>query len=324
MLVTLLDKAMDWTVVPGYSRLGAAVRDRLDPPGALDLEGRAVMVTGASSGIGEAVCDGLARAGARVHMVVRNLEKGEASRARVEVATGSEALELHQCDVSSLASVRAFADRILASGDLLHVLVNNAGVLPPERTHTEDGVELTFATNVLGPFLLTALLLPALRRCAPSRVVNVSSGGMYTEKLDADDPQLERREFDGSRFYAHTKRAEVALTEEWAERTVGEGVAFSSMHPGWVATPGVERSLPRFNRIMGPVLRDPAQGAETIVWLAGSPAAAEPSGGFWHDRRLRPKHRMPRTHESAEERRRFFDYCERLAGLGPGEAAGTV
>ena len=324
MVTRALDKAMDWTVVPGYSKLGAAVRGRLDPPGPIDLEGRSAIVTGASSGIGEAVCDGLARAGARVHMVVRDLQKGEASRARVEVATGSEALQLHRCDVSSLASVRALADRLLASGDPLHVLVNNAGVLPPERTHTEDGVELTFATNVLGPFLLTALLLPLLRRNLPARVINVASGGMYTEKLDADDPQLERREFDGARFYAHTKRAEVALTEEWAERTAGEGVVFSSMHPGWVATPGVERSLPRFNRIMGPVLRDPAQGAETIVWLAGSPSAAEPNGGFWHDRRLRPKHRLPRTHESAEERRRFFDYSERLAGLGPGEAAGTA
>ena len=275
------------------------------------------MVTGASSGIGEAACAGLARAGARVHMVVRDPERGEASLARVGEGSGSDALELHRCDLSSLASVRDLAVRFLASGHDLHVLVNNAGVLAPDRERTEDGVELTFATNVLGPFLLTALLLPALRRCAPSRVINISSGGMYTEKLDADDPQLERREFEGARFYAHSKRAEVALTEEWAHRTAGDGVVFSSMHPGWVATPGVERSLPRFHRIMGPVLRDPAQGAETIVWLAGSAAAAEPTGGFWHDRRLRPKHRLPRTRESAEERRRFFDHCERLAGLQP-------
>ncbi len=324
VLARVLDKAMDWTVVPGYSKLGAAVRDRLDPPGPLDLEGRSAIVTGASSGIGEAVCDGLARAGARVHMVVRNLEKGEASRARVEVATGSEALELHECDVSSLASVRAFADRFLSCGDPLHVLVNNAGVLPPERTHTEDGVELTFATNVLGPFLLTALLLPLLRGNAPASVVNVASGGMYTQRLDASDPQLERRDFDGATFYAHTKRAEVALTEEWARRTAGQGVAFHSMHPGWVATPGVETSLPRFNRVMGPLLRDAGQGAETIVWLAGSPAGAVSSGGFWHDRRPRPRHRGPWTRETPEERRRFFDYCERAAGLGPGEAGGTV
>lgn len=305
---------MDWTVVPGYTRAGAALRDRLAPPGRLELEGRSVLLTGASSGIGEAACVDLAGAGARVHMVVRNRAKGEESLARVRAASGSDALELHECDVSSLASVRAFADGFAASGAPLHVLVNNAGVLPPERAHTGEGVELTFATNVLGPFLLTALLLPLLRRSAPARVINVASGGMYTQRLDCDDPQLERREFDGSRFYAHTKRAEVALTEEWAERTKGEGVVFHSMHPGWVATPGVESSLPRFNRVMGPLLRDPRQGAETIVWLAGAAEPAASSGDFWHDRRTRPKHRVPWTREDARDRRRFFEYCDRLSG----------
>lgn len=106
------------------------------------------------------------------------------------------------------------------------------------------------------------------------------------------------------------------LTEEWGARLAGDRIAVHSAHPGWVATPGVESSLPRFNRIMRPLLRDPEQGADTIVWLAGSPEAGASSGDFWHDRRPRPKHRVPWTRESADERRRLFELCERLCGLG--------
>ena len=320
MLGRMLDKAMDWAVVPGFSSLGYRARDRLHPRGPLELEGRSVMVTGASSGIGEAACVAIAREGAKVHLVVRSRERGERSRERIASASGSEALELHLCDLSSLASVREFATGFAASGSPLHILVNNAGVLPAERVHTEEGFELAFATNVLGPFLLTALLLPALRRAAPSRVINVSSGGMYTERIHLDDLQLERREFDGARFYAHTKRAEVILSEEWGRRLAPDRITVHSTHPGWVATPGVQASLPRFNRVMGPLLRDPAAGADTIVWLAGSPGAARSTGEFWHDRRPRPKHRVPWTRESAAERLRLFDECERLCGLPPGGA----
>ena len=316
-LADLADQALDWTVLPGFSRLGYAARERLAPPGPLRLQGKTVMVTGASSGIGEAACGQLAAAGARVVMVVRNPEKGEAARQRVlGRAPGAEA-ELAICDVSSLASVRAAAQEFLASGQRLDVLVNNAGVMAPERTLTEEGFELTFATNVLGPFALTALLLPALAAAAPSRVVNVSSGGMYTARLELDDLQLQRRDFDGARFYAHTKRIEVALSEEWARRLAGRRIAVHSTHPGWVATPGVSSSLPRFERVMRPLLRDPDAGAETIVWLAGSPDAAAHSGAFWHDRRPRPKHRVPWTRESAAERATLFERCAELCDLDP-------
>jgi dehydrogenase/reductase SDR family protein 12 len=313
----LADPALDWTVLPGFSRVGYALRERVVPRGPLELEGKTVMLTGASSGIGEAACGQLARAGAQVLMVVRDLEKGERSRQKVLDGAPAAGAELIHCDVSDLASVREAAARFLDSGRPLDVLVNNAGVLPAERRHTGEGFELTFATNVLGPFLLTALLLPALEAAAPSRVVNVSSGGMYTARLDLDDLQLERREFDGARFYAHTKRIEVALAEEWSRRLAGKGVVVHSVHPGWVATPGVASSLPRFDKLMKPLLRDPDAGADTIVWLAGSPLAAEHPGAFWHDRRPRPKHRVPWTRESAAERAALFDRCAELCGLEP-------
>ena len=312
----LLDRALDWTVGPGYSRVGFEVRERIWGREALELEGKVAIVTGATSGIGEAACVGMARGGAEVHLVVRDLEKGEEARGRVAAAAGVEraALGLHRCDLSSLASVRTFADSFLRAQPRLDVLVNNAGVLPAERTHTDEGLELTFATNVLGPFLLTAKLLPALRAAAPARVIGVSSGGMYAAKLDLDDPQLEGREFNGTRFYAHTKRAEVVLGDEWA-RWLAPDVQFFSMHPGWVATPGLAESLPGFDRLAKPLLRDPAAGADTIVWLAGSPTLRGQTGGFWHDRRRRPEHRLPRTRETAAERERFFAECERLAGV---------
>lgn len=314
----LLDEALDWLVLPGYSNVGYRVRERLLAREPLSLVGRSVMVTGANSGIGEAACVNLARLGGRVHMVVRSRERGGRALDRIAQLSESRALELRICDLSSLASVREFADEFLASGAALDVLVNNAGVLPSKRSHTSEGFELAFATNVLGPFLLTALLLPALRRSASPRVINVSSGGMYMARIDVDDPQLEQRKFSGGAFYAHTKRAEVVLSEEWGRRLAGSGIAVHSMHPGWVATPGVAASLPGFNRIMGPLLRDPSAGADTIAWLAASSEAAQSTGEFWHDRRPRPKHRVPWTRESPGERARFFAICEELCGLQHG------
>jgi dehydrogenase/reductase SDR family protein 12 len=316
-LASLADGALDLGVLPGFSRIGYAARERLVPRGPLDLEGKTVMVTGASSGIGEAACRTLAEAGARVVMAVRDLEKGERSRERIREGAPDAEIELLRADVSDLASVREAATSYLDAGVPLDVLVNNAGVLPPERRRTEEGFELTFATNVLGPFLLTALLLPALIDSAPSRILAVSSGGMYTARLDLDDLQLDRRDFDGARFYAHTKRIEVALAEEWTRRLAGVGVTAHSLHPGWVATPGVADSLPGFDRVMRPLLRDADAGADTIVWLAGSPAADEHPGAFWHDRRPRPMHRVPWTRETAAERAELFDRCAELCGIDP-------
>ena len=253
--------------------------------------------------------------------LARGLRLAVCARSEAALPSG-EAVLARRVDVTDAAAVEDFAREAAERFGALDLWINNAGVLPAERRHTGEGFELTFATNVLGPFLLTALLLPALEAAAPSRVVNVSSGGMYTARLDLDDLQLERRDFDGARFYAHTKRIEVALSEEWARRLAGRGIAFHSFHPGWVATPGVASSLPRFDKLMKPLLRDPDAGADTLVWLAGSPQVAAHRGAFWHDRRPRPKHRVPWTRESAAERATLFDRCASLCGLDPAELGG--
>ena len=322
---TALDRAMDLTVVPGFSAIGSGLRKRMfewRPP---RVDGRSVMVTGANAGLGKAACLDLARGGARVHMVCRNREKGEQAQAEIKLETGVEP-ELHICDLSDLDSVRSFADEFIDSGAELDVLINNAGVMPPERQHTEAGFEVTFATNVLGPFLLTELLMPLLkgggegsgRDGVPARVVMMSSGGMYSSGFSLSDPQLENSEYKPTAFYAHTKRAEVMLADEWHSRADKEGPVFCSMHPGWAVTPGMSAALPAFHRVAGPILRDAAGGADTAVWLAGATVEEAPGGEFYEDRRPRPKYRMPGTRDSPEDRKRLYELCAELTGVGSG------
>jgi NAD(P)-dependent dehydrogenase (short-subunit alcohol dehydrogenase family) len=308
-----LDAALDLAVAPGYSAIGYRLRGlaRHDAV-AGSLTGRVAVVTGATSGIGEAAAEGLARAGGRVHLVVRDRERGERVRARIQERLPAPAdLRLLLCDLADLDAVAAAAAELRTTEPDLAVLVNNAGVLLEQRERSATGIELTFATNVLGPFALTELLLPALRANAPGRVITVSSGGMYTARLHGEDLQLDDREFDGPVFYAHTKRAEVVLTELWSAHE-SEGVLFASMHPGWADTAGLRRSLPRFARLARPILRDEHQGADTIVWLATAPADEVPEGRLWHDRRPRPTHRLPGTRESQEDRRALWQACRRL------------
>jgi dehydrogenase/reductase SDR family member 12 len=307
-----VDALLDFTVVPGFTSAGYRLRRGGFEP-APDLAGASFLVTGASSGLGSAACELLAEAGASVHLLVRDPAKGEDARARIAERTGSESLRVWRCDVARPDSVREFAGAFAEAVPELAALVNNAGVMAPERSHTPEGIELTFATNVLGPFLLTSVLLPTLR-AAGGRIVNVSSGGMYTAKLDGDDLQLERRDFDPARFYAHTKRCEVVLTELWQERLAGSGVTAQSMHPGWADTAGVRASLPTFHRLMRPLLRDERQGADTIAWLCWAREPVAEPGRFWQDRRPRPTHRVPWTREAGYDRRRLWDECERLSG----------
>jgi dehydrogenase/reductase SDR family member 12 len=315
MITSLLDDMLDRTVVAGHTNVGYRIRSRGWSATELQrMQGKVVLVTGASSGLGLAAAEGFARLGATVWPVVRSLERGEQARVRIVERSGSGDVHVGVCNLSELESVRQFAGRFRGQASRLDVLVNNAGVMTEARGVSADGIEPTLATNVVGPFLLTNLLIPLLQDSAPARIINVSSGGMYTQKLRVDDLQSERGQFDGPKVYVRTKRAEVILTEIWAEQLAGTGVVVHSMHPGWADTPGVRSSLPRFYKLTRPLLRTPAQGADTVVWLS---AAAEPGGGtgrFWHDRRPRPTHWLRRIRETRQERTRLLAECVRLSG----------
>lgn len=319
----LLDVTLDRTVIGGYSRLGLALRRRLPgwpvDPAAGALTGKSLIVTGASSGLGIATAAGLARLGARVHLVVRDLAKGERVRAELaaEVPTNevpTAEFRVWRCDLADLDDVRRFAEEFRAAETALDGIVHNAGVLPAERTETSQGHELTLATHVLGPVLLTELLRPALAAAGQSRVILVSSGGMYTQLLADGDPEYRAGRYRGATAYARTKRMQVALAPVLASEWAADGIAVYATHPGWADTPGIASSLPGFHRIAGRILRDSAAGADTAVWLAATePARA--AGGFWHDRRARPAHVLPRTRETPAQRQRLWDWCRAQLGL---------
>jgi hypothetical protein len=146
---------------------------------------------------------------------------------------------------------------------------------------------------------------------------------MYAQKLDVEDLQFERKPFNGVTAYAQAKRAQVILTELWAEKLASSGITVNAMHPGWADTPGVRKSIPRFYRLAKRALRTPEQGADTIVWLAVAQSVAGTSGRFWLDRRERATHLLPGTQSSARDRQRLWDECVRLSGLAA-EAAPHV
>ena len=303
-----VDTVLDRSVVGGYTKIGYRVRRATwdaDDPRPHALRGKVAVVTGASSGLGKATAAALTRLGAGVHLVVRDPAKGRDAVAEIRRDVPGAELHVHRCDVADLTSVRAFAAELSGAVERVDVLVHNAGTMPPERSETADGHELSYATHVLGPVLMTELLRPLLAAARTARVVVVSSGGMYAQRIPVDDPELEHGEYSGGAAYARTKRMQVALTPLMQERWAADGIAVHCMHPGWADTPGVLTSLPGFHKVMGPLLRDPAAGADTVVWLAATEPA--PGGGqLWHDRAPRPDHYLPRTRDRGGEAERLW------------------
>ncbi len=315
MIGALLDTILDRTVVVGYTNAGYRIRKGMWEPSELQsMDGKVVLVTGATSGLGLAAAEGFACLGATIWLAARSEQRGERARARIVARYPGSDVRVGLCDLSDLESVRQFAELLGGETRRLDVLVNNAGTLARERTLSVDGIELTFATNVLGPFLLTNLLIPLLEQSKPAGIINVSSGGMYTQRLHLDDLQMAHEEFDGATAYARTKRAQVILTELWAERLRDRSVVVHAMHPGWADTPGLESSLPRFYALTKRLLRTPQEGADTILWLGAGARGARSSGGFWHDRRERPTHRVPWTKQTSQDHERLWAECERLSG----------
>ncbi|MFF4818877.1 SDR family NAD(P)-dependent oxidoreductase [Kitasatospora sp. NPDC001309] len=317
-MASIIDSGLDRTVVLGYGRTGLWVRRRLaiwpaDPP---RLDGRVVLVTGAASGIGLAAAAGFARLGASVRVLAR--DRARAAEAARLVRQRCAPLPAHvipvACDVADLAALRTFVRTFVADEPRLDVLVNNAGVMPDDRQTSPDGVELCFATHVLAPWVLTEGLASLLQRCAPSRIVNVTSGGQYGQRIPAGDVESQRTRYGPKKVYARTKREELVITEEWARRLAGTGVHVHAMHPGWADTKGVRQWMPLFRAMTRPIIRTPDEGADTVVWLGSAPEAVHSTGLFWHDRRPRPTtYALGAGPESHASRQELWDHLAALA-----------
>ncbi len=322
-----VDALLEASIVGSFTRLGFLTRRRLDrwsPTEGLDLRGRVIVITGATSGLGLEAATTLARTGATIEVVARDAAKAAATCARIRAASGDTHVDHTVADLGDLDAVRRAADALRARHARVDVLVHNAGALDDVRHETPQGLEQTVATHVVGPFLLTTLLLDRLLAAPRARVLWVSSGGLYSEPLDPDRLELDAAHYDGTKAYARAKRAQVTLSAMWAERLRATGVVVHAMHPGWADTPGVARSLPTFRRVVGRLLRTPAEGADTLIWLAsddGVPLAG--TGQFWLDRRPRALHLTAATRRSdtPEARARLWAWVVARSGADdPSEA----
>ena len=305
----------DRLVLPGiwrFTRLGyKAARKNWRPVSAYLGDCHAV-VTGATSGVGLAAAKSLAALGASVTLVARDKRKAQATASDIRMQTGNSNIAIELCDMNVMSDVHKLADRLLAAGNPINILVNNAGALINTRQQTSEGLEKSFSLLLLAPYILTERLHPLLVKAGQARVVNVSSGGMYSQKIHVDDLQSERGKYSGSVAYARAKRGLMILTEVWAEKWHKDGIVVNAMHPGWADTPGVETSLPAFYRATRKLLRSPEEGADTIVWLGASTEAGRVSGKFWLDREQHPSHISRRTQETSAQRQQLLATLQEL------------
>jgi NAD(P)-dependent dehydrogenase (short-subunit alcohol dehydrogenase family) len=307
------DKALEATVVGSFSKIGYDVRSSLEhwqqPP---SLQGKTVLITGATSGIGLEAATQMASLGAKVHFLARTKSKAERAQSSIIAKSGNDDVQFTIVDLSDIDGVRRAAGILAKQLEVLHVLIHNAGALSPTYEVASNGSEMTIASQLLGPFLLTNLLLPLLEHASPGKVLTVSSGGMYTQRFDVARLEMTRDNYKGAKAYAKAKRAQVVLTHEWARRNEAAKVVFHALHPGWVGTPGVRTSLPKFHRFMRPLLRTPPQGADTIVWLAASPQSERSSGEFWLDRHRRLEHKVPWTvpRNASDDQLQLWQWCD--------------
>jgi retinol dehydrogenase-14 len=255
---------------------------------ALAMAGKVVLITGGTGGIGKATAIGLATMGARVGITGRDLARAEQAAADIRAASRNPAVDAFAADMTSQAEVRRLAAAVLNAYPRLDVLINNVGGFWAHRHPTTDGLERTFALNHLAPFLLTNLLLDRLKASAPARVVTVSSGAQSMGRIDFDDLQGVRN-YSGQRAYNQSKLANVMFTIELARRLDGTGITANAVHPGVVRTNfGAEDQAWFFaliSRVARPLLKTPARGAQTPIYLASSPDMDGLTGQFFANRK---------------------------------------
>ena len=288
----------------------------------VDLSGRLALVTGATTGLGLETARALAAAGAQVVVAARGDDKARAAMATIRESVPDARLEPGVVDLADLATVRAFAARFLSQHDALHLLVNNAGVMYTPEGRTADGFETQFGTNHLGHFVLTNLLVPALVRGAPARVVNLSSGGHFGAGIDWDDPNFERRGYDKFGAYSQSKTANILFTVELDRRLAPHGVRAYAVHPGMIVTDlGRHMTRDDFAELRERAKRGPSgglpayktipAGAATSVWAATATELAGTGGVYLADCAVAPA--APHATDPGDARR-LWALSERLVG----------
>ena len=278
---------------------------------AKSMSGRICMVTGANAGIGKATALGLAKMGGTVVMVCRSRERGEATLAEIKQESGNASVHLLLADLSSQDDIRRLAAAFNAKVPALHVLINNAGIIPRKRTVTGEGFETQFAVNHLAYFLLTHLLLDILKASAPARIVTVSSQVHHGASIDFDDLQSERA-YRPTRVYASTKLANVLFTYELARRLEGTGVTANCLHPGSVATNLLADFLPTPLRFVTKIVGvSPEKGAQTPLYLATSPEVEEVTGKYFVNQKPAASSKLSNDRDLA---RRLWQVSEKLTG----------
>lgn len=278
------------------------------------MNGKTVVITGGTSGIGQAAAEKLAGMGARLVLVARDQARGEAALARLRAKAPGVAHRVYYADLSHLAEMKQVALEIAAAEPRIDVLINNAGGMFTRRQVTKDGLEMTFATNHLSYFVLTQLLCERLAASAPARVVNTASHAHKGAWLDFDDLQMERS-YSGFRAYGRSKLCNILFTRQLARRLAGTGVTTNSLHPGFVDTRIGDQNKGFGSHVFGFLKKfalSPEQGAETIVYLASSDVPAVVSGAYFYKCQVTPPTKEAQDDDAA---RRLWQESERLAGL---------
>lgn len=316
-----LDQLAERSIVGSFTKLGYRLRAPSFSP-LPRMEGQRVLITGATSGLGLALAGQLLNLGAEICLVGRSWEKLQSAASKV----GAQHIE--RCDLSNLDDVRALAARLSTAFDRLDGLVHNAGILLDKRNLTPQGYEQAYATHLLCPYLLSCELFPLLCKegqtdVTQSRIVWVSSGGMYTQRFDLKACEALSGKYDGVIAYAQQKRGQVLLQEAMQRHAAKRGIAQYAMHPGWADTPGVARSLPRFYKMTKPFLRTPDEGADTISWLLAGQAPKGHEGNFFLDRQARPKERSRRFRHTAQDAEQVLLRCAELTGVDWREICAT-
>lgn len=272
------------------------------------------LVTGATSGIGLATALGLAQQGATVILIGRNRARGATALARIREEADSTSAWFLAADLSVQAEVRQLAQEFQACYPRLDVLVNNAGGFFHRRQESADGIEMNWALHVLGPFLLTKLLLPRLKASAPARVLNVSSAMQRVGRMRFEDLE-EKQRYNRVRAYSQSKLAVVLLTYEWARRLEGTAVTVNALNPGFVATNIISGNGGRpwmlFQAVANMVTASPDEGAQTILCLASSPEVAETSGQYFKG--CKPVPSSPASYDLVAAQR-LWNVCLEMTG----------